>query len=98
MKSEQPLGSRRPARWNFVALLAPLVGFPFGVWAAIALSPHHFPNARAGLLVWCGFCVFGLYAAAFAILRAERWLGVTTFAILVNVVLTLFTAWAAWED
>ena len=86
---------RRPARWNFVSLAAPFVGFPFGVWAAVALSPTHFPNTQAGFLVWGGFCSLGICAAALALARGERWWGVTVAGLVLNTVVLPFTAWAA---
>lgn len=86
-----------PPRWNFASLAMPVVGFFFGVFAAVALSPTHFPDERAGFGVWGGFCGLGLLAAGFAVVRGERWWGLTAVGLFLNGVLAPLLLWAAWD-
>jgi hypothetical protein len=90
---------RRPAFWNLVALLAPVLGFV----VVGALGPHHdmrFGIGGMGAVIFgipAGAAV-GVIAAIVAAVRREAYPWLTGIAMAVNALLVaaLLVLWAVW--
>lgn len=80
--------------WNSISAAAPFVGFVCGFAVGGATADRLRGEAIAlGLGVWLAFAVLGLLAAAIAMVRDEKWWGLTLVAFLLN--LALFAGLAA---
>jgi hypothetical protein len=86
---------RPRATWNLIALTMPFVGFVFGVVGGLTipflLDQHPMEGPTWGMRVWFCFCGLGLLADLAALIRMERWWGVTAVGFLLNVALVGFT-------
>ena len=84
--------SRRYALWNSFSVSAPFVGFVCGVVAGVC-APH-MQWVEWGFRVWLAFAVVGLLAGVIALVRAERWWGLTLAGFILNTVVVWFIHWS----
>lgn len=91
MRTGDSNGSRGYALWNSLSVSAPFVGFVCGVVAG-SCAPH-MQYGQWGFRVWLAFAVVGLLAGVIALVRAERWWGLTLAGLILNTVVVWFIHW-----
>ncbi len=81
----------RPARWNVVSVLVPLVGLLCGPLLGIVVfhvlkhgSYHPMEMAWPAIVGWLAFCGCGVVAAGIGMLRSERLWGITAFGFILS--------------
>jgi len=93
---------RTRALWNWISLCMPFIGFVagvagFGIHGELGLG-HPMESVRCGFRVWFGFSILGIATAGIAVVRMERWRGITAAAIVLNLCVLALTWQVGWRQ
>lgn len=87
--------------FNLLAASAPLLGVVSAI-AAVLLEDYLFHEHPAHYIKTAGmtfgfFLLFGFVSACIALVRRERWWGLTALGLILNAPFLLIVWWAPWD-